>query len=218
MNRAAWNLAYEGPERIEDARSDVGDPGDGPKVAPGRYTLRLNVSGRSYEQPLEVRADPRAPVDAAALQSQIAFNLEIRDRMSEIADLVADIRSLRGQIEVHNEQLDGVAAAAALVEDGDETIGKLTAIEKALHNPDATVDYDILAGRSGGAKLYSRYGWLLYGALEHDGPPTQGMREVRGDLDQELAAQRAALDNMSGKDVARLNALAKEQGIPFIVD
>jgi hypothetical protein len=58
----------------------------------------------------------------------------------------------------------------------------------------------------------------LYGALEHDGPPTQGMREVRGDLDRELAAQRAALDNLSGKDVARLNALAKEQGIPFIVD
>ncbi|HUO81897.1 MAG TPA: hypothetical protein VM616_03460, partial [Gammaproteobacteria bacterium] len=163
LNRAAWNLAHKGAERIEDARSDVGDPGDGPKVAPRRYTMRLNVAGRSYEQPLEVQADPRAPVDAAALESQIAFTLEIRDRMSEIAGLVAGIRSLRGQIEAHN-------------------------------------------------------GWLLYGSLEHDGPPTQGMREVRAELDGVLTMQKAALEDVGRNDVARLNSMAGDLAVPYILE
>ena len=37
----------------------------------------------------------------------------------------------------------------------------LTAVEDAIHNPHAKVDYDILGGRHGGAKLYSRLSWLF---------------------------------------------------------
>ncbi|MGH8496136.1 MAG: WD40/YVTN/BNR-like repeat-containing protein [Gammaproteobacteria bacterium] len=217
MNRAAWNLAHEGPKRIEDARSDVGDPGDGPKVLPGTYTLRLNVAGRSYEQPVEVRPDPRVKTDVEDLREQTDFNLDVRDRMSEIAAMVNTIRSLREQIESHNERLERRAAAEALVDTGEQAAAKLDTIENALHNPDATVDYDILAGRSGGAKLYSRYGWLFDGSLEHDGPPTQGMREVSADLDRELAEQRAALDELLREDVGRLNAMAAERNISYVI-
>ncbi|CAN5150746.1 hypothetical protein BH24PSE2_BH24PSE2_07140 [soil metagenome] len=206
MNRAAWNLAHEGPARIADARTDVGDPGDGPMVMPGRFTLRLNVAGRSYEQPLEVKPDPRADFDVEHLRQQTDFNLAVRDRMSEIAEMVETIREAYEQIESSAE--DPRDSTATYAEASEPVIEILKAIETTLYNPEAKVDYDILAGRGGGAKLYSRYGWLFYGALDHQGPPTQGMREVRVELDRELAAQRAALDRVLREDLAQLVATA----------
>jgi photosystem II stability/assembly factor-like uncharacterized protein len=75
-HRFAWDL------RLLPAPRDRGQPGgafvddesalpisaiwrdtpwgrQGPFVAPGKYTVRLEVDGTSFEQPLEVRADPR---------------------------------------------------------------------------------------------------------------------------------------------------------------
>ena len=43
----------------------------GPMVVPGTYTAKLTVNGRSSSQSFEVIADPRVPVDAAALARQL---------------------------------------------------------------------------------------------------------------------------------------------------
>ena len=55
-------------------------------------TIRLTVNGTTTAQPLELRPDPRVTRDGitqAVLEEQLAFNLKVRDLVSE-ANRVAD--------------------------------------------------------------------------------------------------------------------------------
>jgi photosystem II stability/assembly factor-like uncharacterized protein len=217
LNRAAWDLRYEKARWVPGGRLDTGEPAPGPLALPGDYTVRLTVEGQSVTQPLRVELDPRVNASAADLEAQLEFELEVRDRLSRIADMVATIRALREQLEDRDERLAEDPGVEQLVALGTELVVRLDTIEEAVHSPDAEVDYDLLAGRDGGAKLYSRLSWLVMGADDHDGPPTQGMREVLADVSRELEAQESALDALIAEDVPRLDALASELGVGYIV-
>jgi photosystem II stability/assembly factor-like uncharacterized protein len=215
VNRATWNLAYEGAKLIPNAKIE-GSPRRGPLANPGDYTLRFSVDGQAYTRTLRIEPDPRSTASAANLEAALSFALEVRDQMTAIADMVETIRSLRMQIESRHDLLRKDPEKAELVELGERIVTRLTAIEEEIHNPRAEVEYDILA-QKGGAKLYSRISWLFGGVRPSDAPPTQGAREVAAELDATLAELRTALDNLIAGDVARLNALEAEKGIPFII-
>jgi hypothetical protein len=186
-------------------------------VPAGDYTVRLNVAGHTLTQPLRVEPDPRTTAAAADLDAQLAFLLEVRDLMSRIADMVATIHDVREQLKDRQQRLGADPRTAQLVASGDQLIARLDAIERVIHNPDAEIDYDILAGRDGGTKLYSKLAWLLGSADDHDGPPTQGMREVGADLAAALGSEQVKLDTLLKDDLTALNALARESGVPFVV-
>jgi hypothetical protein len=131
--------------------------------------------------------------------------------------MVATIHGVREQLKDRQQRLGADPRTAQLVASGDQLIARLDAIERVIHNPDAEIDYDILAGRDGGTKLYSRFAWLLGSADDHDGPPTQGMREVAAELAAALASEEMKLDALLKDDLTALNALARESGVPFVV-
>jgi hypothetical protein len=217
LHRASWDLRYEGARWVPGSRIDTGAPGAGPLVLPGDYTLKLTVGGRSLTRTLRVEPDPRSAAAVSDLEAQLTFALEVRDRMSRIADMVASLRGARQQLEARTALLADNPEAAGLVELGTKLAADLSAVEEAVHNPHAEVNYDILAGRDGGAKLYSRLSWLLGGADEHDGPPTQGMREVAAALAAELAAAEAKLAGLLEEDLPRLNAVAEQLELGFVL-
>jgi photosystem II stability/assembly factor-like uncharacterized protein len=217
INRTSWDLGYEEPREIPGARFDTGAPQPGPLVPPGEYTLRLTVEGRSSSRTLRVEPDPRSSASAADLAEQVAFALDVRARLSRISEMVETIRAVRQQVADRNLRLESNPEALELVASGGKLIEDLTAVERAIHNPDAEVNYDILGGRHGGAKLYSRLSWLFLGSEDHDGPPTQGMKEVFAELDRELAAQEEALENLLSENLVSLNSLAKERGVPYVL-
>ena len=97
----------------------------------------------------------------------------------------------RQQLADRNELVESDDRAKDLIKGSKELIDKLTALEEKLHNPKAKVTYDIFAAK-GGAKLYSQYAFLYGSAMEGDGAPTQGMREVYADLALETS-QRAGM-------------------------
>jgi hypothetical protein len=172
--RAHWDLTYQGAAEIMDAKIDIGSPGTGPLALPGDYIVRLRVGGETLTAPLRVEPDPRSATTLADMQEQLTFQLEIRERMTEIAQMVSTIRSIRDQLAGRDELLGGRADTIELLDSGKSIVASLDAIEEALHNPHAEVAYDILAGRHGGAQLYSRYSWLNEAAREHDGPRPRG--------------------------------------------
>jgi len=217
LNRASWDLAYPEARWAAGSRIDTGTPRPGPLVLPGTYTLRLTVDGQSMTSPLEVVLDPRSSVGRSDLEAQLALALEIREALGRIAAMVENIRDIRKQVMDRNERLASNPAATDLVQLGEQLVTDLTAVEEAIHNPHAEVDYDILGGRHGGAKLYSRLSWLYVGAGAHDGPPTQGMEEVSAELLRELSAQEAALDGLVSGDLAELNTMAGELAVPYVI-
>jgi hypothetical protein len=217
VHRVSWDLLYAKPRAIPGARFDTGDPRPGPMAAPGEYTLRFTVEDRSTTRKLRLEADPRCTASAEDLAEQVAFGIDVRDKLSRIAEMVATIRSIRDQVTSRNTRLATDDDAAELVALGKKLIADLTAIEETIISPHAEVSYDILAGRHGGAKLYSRLSWLFISSADHDGPPTQGMREGAAELTEDLTTQEAALETLLTEDLARLNQLADELAVPYVV-
>jgi len=217
LNRAAWDLRYQSPKRVPGARLDYGDPGPGPMVLPGEYTLRLVVGGEMRTQPLTVLPDPRSTTSRADREAQLVFTLEVSAAFERVTERVLQIRSVRDQIVSRGAVLGDDPSAEELRALGAELVGSLDELEARFHNPGAEVQYDILAGRGGGAQLHSRLEWLLLIAREHEGPPTQGMRDWAVELNADLESLERQLDALLGEDLERLNALARERSIGFVV-
>lgn len=216
VQRAVWDLRWEGARKIYQGKIDTGDPAKGPFAVPGTYSLTLNVDGRTATSALTLKADPRAGVPLPDLEQQLAFGLEIRDSISSLTDAVNQLRSIKDQLRARHAALAGNPAAVDLIAAGTALIATADSLEARLHNPTAEVVYDILAMR-GGAKLYSRLSPLLLWATDGDGPPTQGMREVFADQKRELTGYRDELRQLIEHDLAAVNAMAGSLGVGYVV-
>jgi hypothetical protein len=84
INRVAWDLRHA----PLPGRAGPGRGPDGPLVVPGRYTVRLTVDGQQYDQPVEVREDPRMTVPADIRAAWTATLLEIGQVYARATDLV----------------------------------------------------------------------------------------------------------------------------------
>jgi photosystem II stability/assembly factor-like uncharacterized protein len=148
LSRVKWDMRYESPRlvalrtaapdnphiwdepRFRDADSRPithwgSRPAEvGPIVAPGKYTVRLNVDGQSLSQPLTVVRDPNAPGSDADIDESVKTLLEISRNISRVSDTVNQIEWLRKQLEVVQTMLRPPKktdkAKAALAEDGDD--------------------------------------------------------------------------------------------------
>lgn len=60
LNRTTWDLREDGPVRWNGAaREKYKGPRTGPLVVPGRYTIEMDLGGKTLVQHLDVKADPR---------------------------------------------------------------------------------------------------------------------------------------------------------------
>ena len=217
FNRAHWDLRHDGAEEIPQAVIDIGEPRYGPLALPGRYNLRLLIGDSEQVQPLVIEPDPRSELDLEAASELLSFQIAVRDQMTQIAKLVRTIRAVRDQIAARDQLLADRPEASELIQMGTEIVAQLGEIEEKLHNPHAEVSYDILAGRFGGAQLYSRLSWLFEGTREHQLAPTQGMREVGAEIAAELAEQREKLEQVLDVNLEGMNRLTSEKGLPTVI-
>lgn len=217
LQRAVWDLRWEGATLIKNARLDYGDPTEGPLAVPGVYTLRLTVGGREETTTLTVRPDPRVTLSQRDLEAHQAFALEVRDAISRLATEVGRLNAVRGQLRHHVGVLADQPRAKELVSLSEALVERLDELESRIHNPEAEVSYDILAARKGGAKLYSRLSPLLMFVNEGDGVPTQGMKDVFAEQQKELAGYAGELKALIDKDLAAVQLAARRLDFPFIV-
>ncbi|OFW25658.1 MAG: hypothetical protein A3G21_10070 [Acidobacteria bacterium RIFCSPLOWO2_12_FULL_66_21] len=219
VQRAVWDLAWEGAKKIKGGKIDTGDPTEGPRAVPGTYTVRLSVDGRTATSPLRVAPDPRGSLPPSDLEAQLQFALRVRDDISRLTGLVNQVRSVRDQLQARARALDsrkGEAPVARLLATSDAVVKKADGLEDRLHNPTAEVVYDILAMR-GGTRLYSRLAPLQMWAVEADGPPTTGMRQVLEIQEKELSDLERETTTFIMQDVAELNQAAAQLGLPFVI-
>ena len=219
VQRAVWDLRYDGARKIKNGRIDTGDPMVGPRAAPGTYTVKLTAGGKTLTAPLKVDPDSRGDLKQADLEAQAAFAVRVRDDISKLTDLVNQLRSVKEQLQARNTALaarksepgvaDLIKASAAAMKSAD-------ALEDKLHNPTAEVVYDILAMR-GGARLYSRLSPLQMWAVEAAGAPTAGMTQVLAEQEKELAALTTETQQLISGEVAKINQRAAQLNLPFVI-
>ncbi|HET6275122.1 MAG TPA: hypothetical protein VFE16_04190 [Candidatus Cybelea sp.] len=76
MHRFVWDLREPAPRALQQDLPISAVPHDtprvpeGPLVLPGRYSVHLDVDGRTFVQSLDVAMDPRVTISPAALQQQ----------------------------------------------------------------------------------------------------------------------------------------------------
>ena len=219
VQRAVWDLTWEGAKKIKSGKIDTGDPASGPRAIPGTYTVKLTVDGQTLTSPVKVVADPRGSAPAVDLSAQLAFGLRVRDDISRLTSLVNQLRSIREQSQAREKALDArrsESAVAQLLKASEDIAKKANELEDRLHNPTAEVVYDILAMR-GGTRLYSRLVPVGMWAIEAEGPPTSGMIQVLEAQEKELTDFETQVRSFVAQDVAALNAQAAKLGLSFII-
>jgi photosystem II stability/assembly factor-like uncharacterized protein len=219
VQRAVWDLRYEGADKIKGGKIDTGDPEEGPRVSPGPYTVRLTANGKTVTAPLRVEPDPRGDASVEDLEAQTALALRVRDDISKVTGMVNRLRSVRSQLKARSTALESRKAdtgIAALISDSEAAITKVDALEDKLQNPTAEVVYDILA-MHGGTRLYSRLAFLQLSIVEAEAAPTAGMTQVLSDEEKELASLEADTNQFLSNDVSALNQRAAQLNVPFVV-
>jgi len=101
MNRLIWDLRMSDPEQVPGAFY-AGLPPRGPRVAPGQYTVKLTVAGKSYEQPLTMKPDPRSAGDLAAIRAKIDLQLAVVHDIDRLHHAVNEIRKAREALQKSN--------------------------------------------------------------------------------------------------------------------
>ena len=96
VNRMVWNLRHADlPVRGgfgEDDDAPRGGNLAGPYVLPGIYTVRLAAAGRTFEQKVEVRDDPRIDAPAADRKLWADFQMQVAEAIRQFAPIADKVQ------------------------------------------------------------------------------------------------------------------------------
>ena len=215
MHRFLWDMHYppvpdERPSYpIAAIYRNTAPDFTSPWVMPGRYTVVLNVNGKSHAQTLTLQMDPRVKTPARDLAEQfrlskqlydewVGFNL-IADQSNPIRKQIADLRSTAKADEV-KAQID------AFVQKLDELVGA-TGPRPDLANK--------LTTQSALTRLRTVFGIIQ----DADANPTPQMVAAAGQLLTDAQLLKTRWQGFRSQDISTLNQALRAAGLaPIVVD
>jgi photosystem II stability/assembly factor-like uncharacterized protein len=181
-------------------------------AAPGEYTVKLTVNGRSYTQPLTLKMDPRVKTPVADLAQQFELSKAMYDGVLWSQAALEELRGLREQVKKVKEQagpgevskeLDAFDKKAAELEgSGGGGYGQRRRGTAGSQNT--------LNGISGSLSQLMR---LLQGA---DTAPTSAQASAIAETRQALAGLTSKWDTFKTRELPALNARLKTANLPLI--
>ena len=145
LNRIVWNFTAAGPVKWKGAANAAFEgPDDGPMVVPGRYSVRVTLSGRTLERQFTVRPDPSATETLAQMQQSY--------------DAFAKLNRIYSAVDTMLNHLDEIGKALAN-EPPASTISAQNALEQARQGR-AMVMALLTANYANAADVVSRPGSL----------------------------------------------------------
>jgi hypothetical protein len=190
-------------------------------VAPGRFTVKLTVDGRTSTQPLEVLKDPKIAASQADLDLSVKLQLRLRDNISAAADMVNTIEVMRKQLEDVSKAYRGDASKAALVKQVAEMDKKLFDVESRLLEPAQMTSDDKYFQQA--YRVYMNLIWLNGevgpGAGDVAGgadfPPTDTSVGLVETIEKDLNAARAEYKILLERDVSAFNRAVGTAMLPL---
>lgn len=213
LNRFTWDLHYEEATKVPGTVS-WGGSGEGPRVLPGTYQVKLTVAGTAYDSTVEVKIDPRVSTSAEDLKKQLDFGLKIRDRVSAAQDAVNEIRDVRGQLESLHKRLAGDASHAEIAKAAEELSKKLAPIEEAIIQPKSKSSEDPL---NYPIQVADQLMALSSTVNSADAAPTQASFEVFEELNRRLDDQLAKWKSLKDQDLSTFNDEVQKANIPLVM-
>ncbi|HWY15989.1 MAG TPA: hypothetical protein VNX86_12700 [Rhizomicrobium sp.] len=204
MNRFVWNLRYDDPVQIPGAFY-VGLPPRGPIAAPGRYTVRFTLAGKSQSAPLELALDPRVHGGQQGLGQKFALSMQVYHDQDALHRAVNDIRDAKTMIaDLHKKQ-----GAPALLAQGDGIAKSATAIEEQLMQ----VKIKSTEGNLNFPDMLNEQIYNFANLLEDaDTAPTLQETTTYAGLHAQLATQLASWTKLKTGPLAQLRAQLQKKG------
>jgi hypothetical protein len=169
----------------------------GPWVHPGKYTVKLTAAGKSYEQPLTVKMDPRVKTPQAGLQQQFALSMQCYEGMKQAREATGEIKKLRAKLKEMrgNSEKGGQADALAKLD------ARLAALEGTPLGK-----FGFGKGKKGGgepslSRVSGEMGMLLGVLQGADATPTSQVVTACGEAQKSLASLLARWKELRSAEV-----------------
>jgi hypothetical protein len=213
LNRFVWNLRYPPTHEVKGVVNDEGST-SGPIVAPGTYTVRLGVDGKSYEETVVIRPDPRRHATQGDYDAQLALALRVQRTTNDLSDAVARILDLERQLDERIDETKAQTYAARLSAAARPIHQKLEAVRDSLvevhsHADQITLHYPI--------RLYNMLLSLADMVQSSEGAPTAQETQVYRDLATQVERHLAQLRDLETTDVVAFNRMMRELDVPALV-
>ena len=211
LNMFAWNLRYPDASVFDNMILWAGGT-NGPVALPGSYSVRMNVNGQRYTQPLVVVKDPRVTASDADLREQFDFLVRIRDKTSQANDAVKLIRNVKAQLADREKRMPS-DKSAAFSNAGNALSAKLSAVEGEIYqvrnqSGQDPLNYPIKLNN----KIAALSGVVGGAAAKPTSQSYTVFNDLSSQLDRQLQTMRGALLVLPS-----LNAALKAAGLPAIV-
>lgn len=214
MNRFVWDLRYAPPPvlRHEYPISALygGTPGLplGAMVTPGKYTVRMTVNGRTFEQPLEVAMDPRVDVSSTALNDQLTLERKILDLVASSFEDYKKAVALRQMLAADEKQIERKPG-------GDEAIAALKQFDQKAQRLQGAEGGGGRGGRGAPAfaALNRSLGSLASVVDGQDAAPTPVMQSAYESYCRDLATAAEDWNKLMKDDLANLNGEFAKQKV-----
>ena len=203
INRVTWSMHVK-PPRVPTAAQPAFGSSQGPRVLPGKYTIRLTKGGQVYTQSLDVGLDRRAKFGVAERRAQFAAVMEAHALFGQMTDLIDRLNGIKAMTVER-------AAAPAATKQAKQMLTALADKAEALRK-------QVVATKEGGAitgeeRLREQLDYA-YGALSSfEGQPAPYQIERVHVLARELQEVETAAAALARDDLPRANSQLKNLGL-----
>jgi photosystem II stability/assembly factor-like uncharacterized protein len=195
LSRVHWTMQVR-PPRVPRAAQVALNSTQGPRVVPGRYTLRLTKGQQTIETKLDIGLDRRAPFTVADRKAQFDAALQARTLFDDMSAVTDRLDAARG----------AVNARIASLPQGDALATRLQALEKKLEENKKKIVATKEGGAITGEERIREHLDTLYGAfMTWEGRPTRYQVDRIDALRRELAEASKELDGIVANDVKPLD-------------
>jgi photosystem II stability/assembly factor-like uncharacterized protein len=209
VNRVVWDMRLTKPALLPKAV--IWGSSDGPKVAPGTYTVRVKSAGETATEKITILPNPLVAISAEDLAAQHALMKNTMAGVSDCHEAVRQIREVKGQLQSVGERAERLGKGTALKDQAKALSEKLTAVEKKLVNPDIQSNQDVLNFTPA---MDHEFAGLANVVSSADSRPTDASLAYYKDVRARLDAVQAELKGIWDKDLAAFNDAVRKAEIP----
>ena len=213
LNRFIWNMRYPDATSVPGAILWSGGV-EGPVVVPGMYQVKLELDGKSWTQPFEIKKDPRLATTPAEFKEQLDLLLKVRDKLTELDVAVNTIREIRQQTDEFVKKLGKLPAKDTIATTAKRLNRKLTDIENELIQVKSKSSEDPL---NFPIKLNDKLAGIGSVVESADTKPTKQSYDLYNELSGKIDAQIAKYKQIVDTDLPAFNNLVKTENVPAVI-
>ncbi len=206
INRAEWDLSWEGPEPIPGQERGGGGfffGGGGPPAVPGMYTATLLVAGQEQSTEFRLRGDPNVAAAQADYVARFQAAMRARELTTNLNRMVGAIRDIDGQVDGLLEAIDGkgLSNEAQIRDVAGQAQGALETLSNEVVRPEGGMGY------RDWPRLVEQLRFVVRGIEGPQAKPTEGQLEVLGEVEAAYAMRAEELSGIVSGLIAELNSL-----------